>query len=183
MAASIMTLSGVKVSASIQASAQNVETAEITNATVSINSSAAINFTAGFTADTAVADHIMARTYAIAGGANEDIDLSSAWTNAFGDAVALLRIKGIMVKNVSVNTDAEMHVGEATGGNDWVAWCAAAGDTVRVQTGGVFLLCSPGNATDDGYAVGAGATDTLRIANDGGAAGIVEVTILGVTGV
>lgn len=183
MAASIMTLSGVSVSASIKATATNVEAAEITNAVQTVNSVAGFTLSAGFAPWSAVADCIMQRTYTIAAAASEDIDLSSAWVDAFGDAVAYLRIKALMVKNASVtaNTDTELRIG-ASGGNEWIAWCGAVGDYVRVFHGGFFAIGSPGDADNDGYVVGPGATDLLRINNAGADEAIAIVTVLGVTG-
>lgn len=186
MAASIMTLSSASASASIKAFATNVEAAEITPATVTIDRKPEVTWTAGFVVDSAVADHVMSRTYALAGGIadNVDIDLSSAWVNAFGDAVALLRIKSILIENVSLvdNTDCELRVGNS-GGNEFISWCSGAGDYVRVFHGGFFALSAPGDADNDGYAVGAGGSDLLRIENAGGDAAIVIVTIIGITGV
>ncbi len=183
MAASIMTLSSASASATIRAFATNVETEEITSATITINRKPEITWTAGFTVDSVVADHVMSRTYTINTVTNEDIDLSSAWVNAFGDAVALLRIKSILIENVSAvgNTDCELQVG-AAGANPFISWCGGAADYVRIFHGGFFAISAPGDADNDGYAVGPAGSDILRIRNAGGDTAIAILTIIGITG-
>ena len=183
MPASTMTLSGTSVSASIKTTAKDALATAMFPASVSLSEGITIMYAAGFAVGQA--DHVVSRTYDINSGLTEDIDLSSAaaaWDDAFGDDVVFHAIKAMLIKNVSALPDTEMQVGAAAATQWAVAWCDSVTSYVRVHQGGVFLLAFPGNATIDGYAVGAGVTDLLRITNAGGSNGTVQVTFLGETG-
>lgn len=98
----------------------------------------------------------------LASGASEDLDFAGSLTDAFGATITAVEIVAIMIKAAAANTT-NLTIGGATA--EWQGPFAAAGDKIVLRPGEVFMM-----ASDTGWAVGAGTTDDLRIANASGAA-------------
>jgi len=102
---------------------------------------------------------------------SEELDLAGSLTNAFGTTVTFAKIKTIIIKNTSTTTTQILAVGGAAA-TQFSNWVAHVSDIVNIGPDGVLILHSP----IDGYAVGAGATDKLKI--DAGAVNITYKIVL-----
>lgn len=104
---------------------------------------------------------------------SEDLDLAGVLTNVWGATVTFVKVKTILIKNTNTSTTKLLAVGGAAA-TQFSNWVASVTDIVNIGPDGVFLLHSP----IDGYAVGAGATDKLKI--DAGANTITyKIVIIG----
>lgn len=110
-------------------------------------------------------------------GANDDLDLSGGLSNEVGDAgIVFLAIKVLLVAIDAPDGIKKLKVGPGAAGaavaNAFVGpWANVASSFVTVDRFGVLI-----NHPWGGYAVGAGASDILRINNPG--AGSVDYRIL-----
>ena len=108
---------------------------------------------------------------------SEDLDLNGVLLDAFGVAIPFTKVKTIIVAALAGNTN-DVLVGGAVA-TQFVNWVGDVTDVIVVQPGGLFLLHNP---TAGGYAVGAGASDLLRIENSaGGTSVIYDIIIIGET--
>lgn len=107
------------------------------------------------------ADVIWSDTRTLAASANEDLDLAGTLAGAFGNSV-FVRVKALIVTADAGNTNNVVVGGAAA--TQWVGPFGAATHTLAIQPGNGFCITASG-AT--GWAVGAGASDLLRIANSG----------------
>ena len=118
---------------------------------------------AAFTSGTGAnqADIIFHDRRTLADNANETLNLydSGSLLDAFGDAVAITRIKALYIKNNS--TDANLLVG-AAGATPVDLFGAAANDILKIPPGGEFVLIVP-SAT--GIVIST--NKNLKIAHDG----------------
>lgn len=107
----------------------------------------------------------------------EDLDLSGVLLDVFGVAIAFSKIKTMIIAALAGNTN-DVLVGGAAA-TQFVNWVSDATDEIVVQPGGLFVLHNP---TAGGYAVGAGASDLLKIANSaGGTSVIYDIILIGET--
>ena len=120
------------------------------------------------------ADIIFSDTRNLGIGANEDLDLAGVLTDPFGIVMTFVKVKMIYLFAYATN-DAYIQIGGAVA-TQFVNWVADATDKVNVCPGGVFMLATPTLAA---YAVGAGASDFLRITNTGAAAADYDIVIVG----
>jgi hypothetical protein len=118
------------------------------------------------------ADLIFADQRTIANSSSEELDLSGTLKNAFGDNQAFVKIKGLLIKNLSPTQT--LTIGGAAS-NAWAAWAGAANDVVKIGPGGWHVFGEPA-----GFAVTAGTGDLLKIAN--GAAGDPADYIIAIIG-
>src|SRR3972149_3859743 len=93
-------------------------------------------------------------------GAPDDLALAGVLTNQFGGTVTFARVKAIIIRARAANTNNVLVGGAAA--TQFVNWVSAATHKVVVRPGGLLTLIAP-DVT--GYAVGAGASDFLRIGN------------------
>lgn len=123
------------------------------------------------------ADIMFADTRVLAPSANEDIDLTgTTFKDPFGTNLALVRVKGIVVRAAVANTNTVV-VGNAAA-TAWAALLGATG-TVTLRPGAVFAAYA-GVADAIGYTVGAGATDLLRVTNGGAGTSVTyDIIIVG----
>lgn len=122
------------------------------------------------------ADRLWTATRTIAASSNEDLDLNgTALTDGLGAAVAMARIKGLIIAAAAGNTNNVIVGGAAT--NTFVSWVGSATDKVTVRPGGVLALF----ATDaTAYAVTAATADLLRIANSGSGTSVTyDIVVIG----
>lgn len=90
---------------------------------------------------------------------SEDFDLAGGWTNPItGAAGTFVKVKGLFIKNRNTTSGHVLAIGGAAG-TQFVNWVANSSDIVNIGPNGLFMLWSP----TDGYAVGAGASDLLKI--------------------
>lgn len=119
------------------------------------------------------ADRLFTDNRTLSASASEDLDLAGVLTDAFGATLTFARIKGLVIKAATANTN-NVIVGNAAS-NGFITWCGGATNTVTVRPGGVFALWAP-DAT--AYAVTAGTGDLLHIANSGAGTSVTYDVIL-----
>lgn len=108
------------------------------------------------------ANAVYVNAFTIAASGNLDIDLAGSLVDVLGDALVFTAIKEIYLEASPANTNNVVIGGAATpfvGGNN------AGANTFAVKPGGLYHVCDGYSAA--GWAVGAGASDILRIANSG----------------
>lgn len=125
------------------------------------------------------ADMMFADTRTLAPSANEDIDLNgTTYKTPFGDNLALVRVKGLVVRASATNVN-NVVLGAAAA-TQWATLLNATG-TVTLRPGAVFAAYA-GVADATGYAVGAGASDFFRVANSGAGTSVTyDIVIIGAT--
>jgi hypothetical protein len=121
------------------------------------------------------ADKIWDDTRTITASGTDDIDLAGVLLDAFGAALTFAKVKLIAVAAYAANTN-NCVVGNAAA-TQFVGPFGAATHTVAVAPGGFFMVGRPDAA---GWAVGAGASDLLRVTNSAGGTSVTyDVVILG----
>lgn len=139
------------------------------------NTATRYNWASGTGADQA--DQIYEATRTINASSNEELDLAGVLVNELGETVTFATVKLLRIVNASADATCILTIGGAASAA-WEPWAGAAGDTIKVRAGGELLLIAP-DAT--AYAVGAGTTDKLKIANASGSAqATYTITIVGV---
>lgn len=112
----------------------------------------------------------------LSASATEDLDLAGSLTDVYGATITFTKVKLLMVRAASGNTN-DVLVGGA-GSNGFTSWVGDATDVVKVKPGGSLILVAP-DAT--GYAVTAGTGDLLTITNSAGSTSVTyDIVILGV---
>ena len=112
-------------------------------------------------------------TRTLASAATESLDLSgSALTDAFGAAIALTSIKGIILYASTANT-VNLTIGNVTNGLATIF--GAATQSFTLHPGELFVKWTPLAA---GYVVTAGTADLLKVAN-GAASSTYDIIIIG----
>src|SRR6185369_1345402 len=118
--------------------------------------------TDGTTAGTANRIYFVQTT--IAGGASTTLDLAGSLTDFFGSTITFARINYMWIKLTSDTAATSISVGNAAA-TQFVNWISSTTATVKIYNDGIFLL---GDAGTTSYAVGAGASDFLKILNNDG---------------
>ena len=109
----------------------------------------------------------------LAGSASEDLDLAGVLTGPFGNVLTFARVKGLLIKAASTNTNDVVFSRTATG----IPLLAASGDALSVKPGGLFLWVAPNAA---GVAVTAATADTITVANSAGGTSVTyDVIVIG----
>ena len=120
------------------------------------------------------ADRIFTDTRTLAASATEDLDLAGSLTDAYGATITLARIKAILVKAASANTN---NVNVSRPASNGVPLFLAASDGIQVLPGGAFLWVAPNAA---GIAVTAGTGDLLTFTNSSSGTSVTyDVVIVG----
>jgi hypothetical protein len=138
---------------------------------------AAKNFAMDLTSGTGAsqADKLFADTRTLAASASEDLDLAGSLVDAFGATITFVKVKGIFVTAAAANTN-NVIIGGASA-TQFVGPFGSATHTIAVAPGGGFMICRP-DAT--GWAVGAGSTDLLKIANSSSGTSVTyDIVIIG----
>jgi hypothetical protein len=120
-------------------------------------------------------NQLFADTRTLAASATENIDLAGGLTDPFGTAITFTKIKALIIRAKSTNTNDVVVGGHAT------AACASffgdATDKVKVKPGGVVAFVAP---DANGYAVTATTADLLTIANSAAGTGVTyDIFLLG----
>lgn len=120
-------------------------------------------------------NQIFSDTRTIAASGTDDLDLAGVLVNALGAVCTFTKIRAIMVKAASGNTNNVVIGGAAA--TQFFGFLGAATHTVNVRPGGFFCIAA-NDAT--GYAVTATTADLLRVANSGAGTGVTyDIVILG----
>lgn len=123
------------------------------------------------------ADKIWHDQRTLGASANEDLDLNGATLlDAFGAALAFVRVKGVIISAAAANPNPITIGGAAT--NGFVSWVGSATDKVSVRPGATFALIA-GGADATGYAVTAATADLLRITAGAGGNHTYDVIVFG----
>lgn len=122
------------------------------------------------------ADKMFSDTRTINASSSEDLDLAGVLTDAFGATITLTRVKAIMVKASSANSN-NVVVGNASS-NAWATLLGAT-HTVTLRPGSTLMVIA-GSADATGYAVTAGTGDILKVANSGAGTSVsYDIIIIG----
>jgi hypothetical protein len=121
------------------------------------------------------ADKVYVDTNTLGASGTVDIDLAGSLTDALGAALTFVRVKGIFLRAAVGNTNNVVLGGAAA--TQFVGPFGAAAHTIAVRPGGFFGIMSQ-DAT--GWAVGAGASDFLRVANSAAGTSVTyDILIIG----
>ena len=113
---------------------------------------------------------------ALAASSNDDLDLAGVLTNAFGETVTFVLVKGLYVRNNDTVTTLSI----GNGANPWLTMFGAGTHSLVLRPGGRFMIVASGATA---YAVTAGTGDILRIARGAGSVtdNTYDIAILGAT--
>lgn len=121
------------------------------------------------------ADLVYSGTRTLSASGSEELDLAGGLEDAFGATLTFAKIKGILIKAASGNTNNVVVGGAAS--NAFQGPFGATNDTIAVKPGGQFLISAPNAA---GWPVTAGTGDLLKIANSSGTTGVTyDIVIIG----
>lgn len=110
----------------------------------------------------------------ITASATDSLDLAGSLTDAFGQSTVFARIKAVVVKAASGNTN---NVNVTRPASNGVPLFLAAGDGIPVKPSGFFVWVDP---TAAGVAVTAGTGDLLDLVNSGGGTSVTyDIVIIG----
>lgn len=177
----IMAVSGVVYAASLSSTIRVNVIADLTNALDLVTSSAplASNNTFTFTNGTGAnkVQTIFSDRRTLTASATEDIDLSGALTDGLGATVSMTKMKGLIVKASSANTNNVQVGGNPSNGFPMAGVFADTTDIISVKPGGMFVFISP---DANGVAVSAGSADTFKIANSAGSTSVIyDIIVMG----
>lgn len=148
------------------------KTADFESASSAIAHALSVAFTDGTAAG--MADRIFKDTRTLAASATEDLDLSGALTNIYGEAVVFADVRCILITADSGNTN---NVNVTRPASNGLPIFLAASDGVAVRPGGAFLYLAQ-DAT--AIPVTAGTGDLLTLTNSSGTTGVTySITIIG----
>lgn len=120
-------------------------------------------------------DRLFSDTRTLAASATEDLDLAGVLTDAFAATITFARIKLMYIAAAAGNTNNVIVGGAAA--TQWATWVGAATHTVTVRPGGLLLLVAPDVTA---YAVGAGASDFLRVGNSAAGSSVTyDIVLIG----
>jgi len=118
------------------------------------------------------ADLLFSDTRTLSASATEDLDLSGSLTDPLGATLAFVKIKGIIIKAASGNTN-NVEVKPATT-NGFLGAFNAAADTLIIPPSGMIQLMAPVS----GWAVTAGTGDLITVTNSSSGTGVTYDIIL-----
>ncbi len=152
--------------------------AEVTNATLgTVRDQIALDYTTNFGPGTGagLANVIYRATLTLAASGTVDLDFSgTALTDGLGTAVALTKIKAIIVHAASANTN-NVVVG---GANTTIAIFGDLSDKLAVKPGGTLVLTDP---SAGGITVTAASADLLTVTNSSSGTGVTyDLIVVGV---
>ena len=129
---------------------------DLTTAQDPLNFTQTVTLTSGTGADQADQSWHDRRT--LASAASEELDLSGALADAFGDTLALARVKALYVKNLS--DDDTLLIGGAAAGA--LGLFSDTTDRFQLRPGGIFLFTAP-----DAVGIPVGSNDKLKLEHSG----------------
>jgi hypothetical protein len=163
-------MAGVNAEIELRIKAQQVGTADLGSPRMTIDPIHELLQLTGGTAAVNQVDILFSDTRTLAASATEDLDLAGVLADAFGATITAAEIVAIFIKAAAANTNSVI-VGAATAP---FAGPLGATGTYTIKPGEYYLAVSR-----SGWAVGAGATDDLKIANSAGGTGVdYDIVIL-----
>lgn len=176
------TLGGLNLSLSLRATpSKTIVSGRQSGNGPALNMSPSWTLTNGTGADAVNTAYAYANA-ALAYNGSDDLDLYNGLSDAFGDAITQVTVKGLVVLNTGLY--ASIRIGAAAG-TPWYPWLSGSGDYVILPPStatnpSMFLIAVP---TAAGLAVTNGVADLLRIAhhNDSSEDASYEVALLGAT--
>lgn len=106
--------------------------------------------------------------------AAEDLDVSGGLTDVYGNAITMVKVKGLVVHNR--NTTAGEYIDMGGDGNGLLIFLSAT-DIIRIHPNGLVFLWNPSLA---GYAVTAATGDILQMDTTGSGASVsYDIKIIG----
>jgi len=149
----------LNASVSVQIKGDYLAAADLGEVKQEVSKRALLALSSGVVADQA--DLIFADQRTLAASGTEDIDLAGTLLDAFGAVINFAKIKAILITAAKANTNNVVVGGK--GATGYVGPFGANTHTIAIPPGGVFLIAGPALAGLG--AVGAGATDLLKILN------------------
>ncbi len=123
------------------------------------------------------ANRLFADTRTIAPSGTDDLDLAGVLTDPLGTALTFVKVKAIIVKAADANTNNVVVGGALT--TPFVGPFGAATHTAHARPGGILAFVC-GAADANGWSVGAGASDLLRVANSGAGTPVTyDIVVIG----
>lgn len=164
-------MAGVNAEISLSIKAQQIGSADLGSPRMTLDTICEIlQFSQGTDA-VGKTDILFSDTRNLAASTSEDLDLAGVLTDAFGAVVTMAEVVAIFVKAHSTNVN-NVVVGAAA--QPFAGPLGATG-TYTIKPGEYYLAVSR-----SGWAVGAGATDDLKIANGGaGSAVNYDIVVIG----
>lgn len=148
------------------------KTADFESASSAIAHALSLAFSDGTAAGQA--DLIFKDTRTLAASATEDLDMSGALTNIYGETVVFADVRAILITADSANTN---NVNVTRPASNGLPLFLAASDGVAVRPGGAFLYVAR-DAT--GIPVTAGTGDLLTLTNSAGSTSVTySITVIG----
>lgn len=135
-----------------------------TGYTMTIANSYSKDYTEGTSTDQC--DKIYDTNGSLSASATLDIDLSGSIADRIGNTVVFVKVKRIVIRNLTSTTGINLQVG--AGSNPLSSIWAAAGDALKIGPNGIFVWDSP----VDAFAVTAGTADILRLTNLSGSTSV-----------
>jgi hypothetical protein len=124
------------------------------------------------------ADLLFCDQRAVATGANDDIDLAGALSDAFGTTITAAEIVAVLIINAPISGSAnttDLTIGG--GSNPFIGFLGGAAHTIGpIKPGGVFMIAA-GDAAGVGTVTG-GTADILRVSNSAGATANYQIAIV-----
>lgn len=147
-------------------------TPDLASVAAKIAAALSVSFTDG--AGAGQANVVFNDTRTITASSNEDLDLSGSLTNSIGGSAVFARIKAILVKAASGNTN---NVNVTRPASNGVPLFLAASDGIAIKPGGAFLWVAPDAS---GVAVTADTGDLINLANSAGSTSVTyDIVIVG----
>jgi hypothetical protein len=163
----------MSVSATIKASVQGQQSNALDMGTVSFPFALAANSSYSDGTGAGQVDVMFTDQRTLAASGTEDLDLAGSLSDALGATLTMAKLKFVMVKAASGNTNDVVLSRPASNG---VPLFTAAGDSIAIKPGGVFIWAVPGT----GVAVTAGTGDLLTFTNSAAGTGVTyDVVLLG----
>jgi hypothetical protein len=124
-----------------------------------------------------MADRVFHDNRTLTASSSENLDLNGGGLlDPLGGSFSIVKVKGILVAAAVGNTN-DVIVGNAAA-TPWSALLGATG-TITLKPGACFIALA-GQADSNAYAVGAGATDVLKVLNGGAGTSVsYDIIIVG----
>lgn len=111
----------------------------------------------------------------LAAGITDSLDLAGGLTDAFGDTLNFTTIRAVLLYNTETSAGRTLTIGNAAV-NPCALWFSAAVQSETLHREGISLHVSP----TDGWTVGAGASDVLRITNPTAFSITYDIYVIGI---
>jgi len=121
------------------------------------------------------ADRLYVKTATLAASATADLDLAGGVTDSFGATMTFAKV-GLLYVEAKVGNTNNILLGGAAA-TQWASWLGDVSDKVVVRPGG-FIMLGCGQADATRYAVGAGASDLLRVGNSGAGTAVTYTMLI-----